>query len=151
MIVVCTKITDTVIVIHDFSELLVHLITTTVVTMWILAVHMTVINDVYNFVIYYLCSQNTVIVYSIFHNRNNHVMDNTVFNFRHVFRYHAVLLRARFDQNKNEVDMRVAKKLLLDGERELFLKQHPQPVKCNYHNSLKKRAKCNCNCTLELD
>ncbi|KAK7115118.1 NADH dehydrogenase [ubiquinone] 1 beta subcomplex subunit 9-like [Littorina saxatilis] len=48
---------------------------------------------------------------------------------RHVYRYHAVLLRDRFEQNKNEVDMRVAKKLLMDGEKELFMKQHPQPFK----------------------
>ncbi|XP_071083271.1 NADH dehydrogenase [ubiquinone] 1 beta subcomplex subunit 9-like [Haliotis cracherodii] len=48
---------------------------------------------------------------------------------RHIFRYQAVLLRARFDENKSEVDVRKAKKLLLDGERELFLKQHPQPFK----------------------
>ncbi|XP_076449718.1 NADH dehydrogenase [ubiquinone] 1 beta subcomplex subunit 9-like [Babylonia areolata] len=48
---------------------------------------------------------------------------------RHIFRYHAVVLRARFDENKNEVDMRVAKKLLMEGEKELFLKQHPQPLK----------------------
>ena len=48
-----------------------------------------------------------------------------------------MLLRARFDKNKNEVDMRVAKKLLLEGEKELFLKQHPQPVKCKYCTWLK--------------
>jgi NADH dehydrogenase (ubiquinone) 1 beta subcomplex subunit 9 len=41
-----------------------------------------------------------------------------------------VLLRARFDENKDEVDMRKAKKLLIDGEKELFMKQHPQPFKC---------------------
>ncbi|XP_005094565.1 NADH dehydrogenase [ubiquinone] 1 beta subcomplex subunit 9 [Aplysia californica] len=48
---------------------------------------------------------------------------------RYEFRYQAVLMRARFDENKNEVDFRKAKKLLLDGQRELFLKSHPQPVK----------------------
>ncbi|KAK7497735.1 hypothetical protein BaRGS_00011130 [Batillaria attramentaria] len=48
---------------------------------------------------------------------------------RYIFRYHAVLMRARFDEHKDEVDMRKAKKLLLDGERELWLKQNPQPFK----------------------
>ncbi|BFZ13253.1 hypothetical protein BsWGS_16292 [Bradybaena similaris] len=44
------------------------------------------------------------------------------------FRYQAVLLRARFDENKNEVDARKAKKLLLDGQKELTLKTNPQPI-----------------------
>ncbi|CAG5118070.1 unnamed protein product [Candidula unifasciata] len=44
------------------------------------------------------------------------------------FRYQAVLLRARFDENKNEVDVRKAKKLLLDGQKELLLKSHPQQI-----------------------
>lgn len=57
---------------------------------------------------------------------------NNSFTFRHVFRYHAVLLRARFDEHANEMDARKAKKLLLDGEHELWLKMHPQPIKCNY-------------------
>lgn len=39
------------------------------------------------------------------------------------------MLRARFDEQKDEVDMRKVKKLLIDGEKELFLKQHPQPFK----------------------
>jgi NADH dehydrogenase (ubiquinone) 1 beta subcomplex subunit 9 len=47
---------------------------------------------------------------------------------RYEFRYQAVLMRARFDENKNEIDFRKAKKLLLDGQKELFLKSHPQPV-----------------------
>ncbi|CAL1532301.1 unnamed protein product [Lymnaea stagnalis] len=45
------------------------------------------------------------------------------------FRYQAVLMRARFDENKNEIDLRKAKKILLDGQKELFLKSHPQPIK----------------------
>lgn len=48
---------------------------------------------------------------------------------RYEFRYQAVLMRARFDEHKDEKDLRKAKKLLLDGQRELFLKTHPQPVK----------------------
>ena len=39
-------------------------------------------------------------------------------------------MRARFEENKHEVDMRKAKKLLIEGERELFQKRHPQPLKC---------------------
>lgn len=52
---------------------------------------------------------------------------------RHLYRYHAVLLRARFDENKDEFDMVKAKQLLADGEEELFLKRHPQPFKCKHH------------------
>ena len=61
---------------QNFAMSATPVITTTVVTVWILPVLMTltVINDLYSFVIYYLCSQNIVIVfvYSIFHNMNNH-------------------------------------------------------------------------------
>lgn len=39
-------------------------------------------------------------------------------------------MRARFDENKDVKDLRLAKKLLEDGERELFENQHVQPVKC---------------------
>jgi NADH dehydrogenase (ubiquinone) 1 beta subcomplex subunit 9 len=49
--------------------------------------------------------------------------------FRHLYRYHAVLLRARFDEAKDEKDMIKAKQMLQDGEEELFLNQHPQPFK----------------------
>ena len=49
--------------------------------------------------------------------------------YRHLYRYQAVLLRARFDQNKDECDIVKAKQLLEDGEKELYLKQHPQPTK----------------------
>jgi len=49
--------------------------------------------------------------------------------FRPVYRYHAVLLRARFDEQKDELDMVKAKQLLGDGEEELFLNRHPQPFK----------------------
>lgn len=49
---------------------------------------------------------------------------------RHAFRYHAVLLRERFDANKDVKDMRVARKLVEDGEAELFHKAHPQPIGC---------------------
>ncbi|XP_031624853.1 NADH dehydrogenase [ubiquinone] 1 beta subcomplex subunit 9 [Contarinia nasturtii] len=46
---------------------------------------------------------------------------------RHVFRFNAILLRERFDQNKEIKDLRIARELLKSGEQELFEKQHPQP------------------------
>ena len=47
-----------------------------------------------------------------------------------MYRYHAVLLRARFDEYAGEQDMVKAKVLLEKGEEELFLTRHPQPFKC---------------------
>jgi len=49
--------------------------------------------------------------------------------YRHLYRYHAVLLRARFDEHAGEQDMVKAKVLLEKGEEELFLTRHPQPFK----------------------
>ena len=43
------------------------------------------------------------------------------------FRYRAVSLRAEFDKHKDEKDYIVAKRLLDDGEKKLFLGQHYQP------------------------
>ncbi|XP_062548140.1 NADH dehydrogenase [ubiquinone] 1 beta subcomplex subunit 9 [Armigeres subalbatus] len=48
---------------------------------------------------------------------------------RHIFRYQAVLMRERFDKNKNEKDPAKISKLVADGERELFETQHFQPKK----------------------
>ncbi|XP_077302641.1 NADH dehydrogenase (ubiquinone) B22 subunit [Arctopsyche grandis] len=48
---------------------------------------------------------------------------------RHLYRYQATLLRARFDANKNEHDMIKARKFLTDGEEELFQRQHGIPRK----------------------
>lgn len=48
---------------------------------------------------------------------------------REVYRYHAVLLRQRFDENANVKDMRIAKCLVENGENELFNKLHWQPRK----------------------
>ncbi|KAJ8924501.1 hypothetical protein NQ315_007298 [Exocentrus adspersus] len=48
---------------------------------------------------------------------------------RDVFRYYAVLMRARFDENKDIKDMRVAKEFIRKGEEELFDNQHWQPKK----------------------
>ncbi|KAG7158719.1 NADH dehydrogenase [ubiquinone] 1 beta subcomplex subunit 9-like [Homarus americanus] len=46
---------------------------------------------------------------------------------RPMYRYRAVLLRARFDENKDVKDMRVAQQLIEGGEKELFSLQHYQP------------------------
>lgn len=56
--------------------------------------------------------------------------NNFLHYFRHHYRFHAVLLRERFDEKKDIKDMRVARKWLQQGEEELFLKQHPQPFTC---------------------
>ncbi|XP_055923576.1 NADH dehydrogenase [ubiquinone] 1 beta subcomplex subunit 9 [Eupeodes corollae] len=48
---------------------------------------------------------------------------------RHIFRYRAVLLRDRFDKNKNITDMAEATRILEAGEKELFETQHFQPKK----------------------
>jgi len=47
----------------------------------------------------------------------------------HLVRYQSVLLRARFDEHRDEVDLRVAKRLLLAGEQELNSRRHPVPIK----------------------
>lgn len=47
-----------------------------------------------------------------------------------MYRYQAVMMRARFDENRNERDFRKAQDLLSDGEKELFENQHTQPRKC---------------------
>ncbi|XP_070574681.1 NADH dehydrogenase [ubiquinone] 1 beta subcomplex subunit 9-like [Ptychodera flava] len=46
---------------------------------------------------------------------------------RHKFRYHATLLRARFDEKKDEKDLVKAARYLQEGEEEFWKKQHPQP------------------------
>ncbi|XP_012280016.1 NADH dehydrogenase [ubiquinone] 1 beta subcomplex subunit 9 [Orussus abietinus] len=50
------------------------------------------------------------------------------FPIRHDFRYHAVLLRDRFDKSANIKDIRVAKDMLISGEEELFKYQHYLPI-----------------------
>jgi NADH dehydrogenase (ubiquinone) 1 beta subcomplex subunit 9 len=45
------------------------------------------------------------------------------------YRYEAVMMRARFDENRNLKDFRQAEQLLAEGEEELFLGQHQQPRK----------------------
>jgi len=41
-------------------------------------------------------------------------------------------MRARFEENKNELDMRKSKELLALGEEELFQTMHYQPYKFQY-------------------
>uniref|UniRef100_T1PHU2 NADH dehydrogenase [ubiquinone] 1 beta subcomplex subunit 9 n=1 Tax=Musca domestica TaxID=7370 RepID=T1PHU2_MUSDO len=48
---------------------------------------------------------------------------------REIYRYRAVQLRARFEENRNVTDMAKAVKLLAAGEQELFNTQHYQPIK----------------------
>ncbi|XP_033104775.1 NADH dehydrogenase [ubiquinone] 1 beta subcomplex subunit 9-like [Anneissia japonica] len=43
------------------------------------------------------------------------------------FRYEATVLRARFDEHKNEKNLQKAQELLKAGEDEFWEKQHPQP------------------------
>lgn len=50
--------------------------------------------------------------------------------FREVFRYQAVLMRQRFEENRDIKDMRIARQLLENGEEEVFQKRHYQPKKC---------------------
>merc|ERR1712004_473977 len=51
------------------------------------------------------------------------------YHFRHLIRYQCVLMRDRFDQNKDVIDMVHAKELLKIGEAELEKNRHPQPMK----------------------
>ncbi|XP_073823512.1 NADH dehydrogenase (ubiquinone) B22 subunit [Musca autumnalis] len=48
---------------------------------------------------------------------------------REIYRYRAVQLRQRFEENRNVTDMAKAAKLLAAGEQELFNTQHYQPIK----------------------
>ena len=47
--------------------------------------------------------------------------------FRHDYRFHACVLRGRFDDNIAEKDMVKATMLLKTGEEEFWTKQHPSP------------------------
>lgn len=46
---------------------------------------------------------------------------------RDKYRFYACLLRARFDDSKNEKDMVKATMMLKAGEEEFWTNQHPQP------------------------
>lgn len=52
---------------------------------------------------------------------------------RHIFRYHATLLRARFDENKHITDLSKARALVIAGEKANFEKTHPIPKKCKFY------------------
>ncbi|XP_051160650.1 NADH dehydrogenase [ubiquinone] 1 beta subcomplex subunit 9 [Leptopilina boulardi] len=45
------------------------------------------------------------------------------------FRYHAVIIRSKFDENKDLRDLRIAKQKIMEGEEWLFKHQHPIPKK----------------------
>ncbi|XP_048363265.1 NADH dehydrogenase [ubiquinone] 1 beta subcomplex subunit 9 [Sphaerodactylus townsendi] len=47
--------------------------------------------------------------------------------FRDKYRFFACIMRARFDEHKNEKDMVKATKLLMAAEQEFWQNQHPQP------------------------
>ncbi|CAN0332735.1 NADH dehydrogenase [ubiquinone] 1 beta subcomplex subunit 9 [Lampetra fluviatilis] len=47
--------------------------------------------------------------------------------YRDEYRFQAVLLRERFERSKGERNMVRATQLLVDGEQEFWLNQHPQP------------------------
>lgn len=49
------------------------------------------------------------------------------FGLRDKYRYFACLMRARFDEHKNEKDMVKATRLLREAEEEFWHNQHPQP------------------------
>lgn len=70
-------------------------------------------------------------------------IDRFLHIYRHIYRFNAVLLRERFDKNKDILDMRIARSFLVEGERELFLKQHPQPFSCEFPRYLKMNAASN--------
>jgi len=48
------------------------------------------------------------------------------------YRVRAVLMRQRFDQRKDEKDMRIARQWVEEGEEELFHNQHPIPFQYQY-------------------
>lgn len=49
------------------------------------------------------------------------------FDLRDKYRYFACLLRARFEEHRNEKDMMKATQLLREAEEEFWQNQHPQP------------------------
>jgi NADH dehydrogenase (ubiquinone) 1 beta subcomplex subunit 9 len=53
----------------------------------------------------------------------------TILDFRFQYRYQAVLMRDKFEKNRNLKDQSQIQLLMNEGEKELFLKQHPQPRK----------------------
>ncbi|OAF70260.1 hypothetical protein A3Q56_01976 [Intoshia linei] len=52
-----------------------------------------------------------------------------IYNAPHECRYHSVLLRQRFEKYKNEKDLMLAKKMVIEGEAELKSKRSWDPLK----------------------
>ena len=50
---------------------------------------------------------------------------------RDEWRYRAVLIRDRFDRNRDVKDLLKAQELYLQGEAEYLAKKHPLPLQCN--------------------
>ena len=67
-------------------------------------------------------------VIRLYRNSLKHLLSWTID--RGVWREEAVVLRARFDANKDLKDLRKARKLLEDGEAEFQLYKHPDPYIC---------------------
>lgn len=67
-------------------------------------------------------------VIRLYRNSLKHLLSWTID--RGAWREEAVVLRARFDANKDLKDMRKARKLLEDGEAEFELNKHPDPYIC---------------------
>lgn len=115
--------------------------------MSILPFHISILNSLIHYVSVH--NMSWVSTFNIFVSFN-------ILSYRHVYRYQAVLLRDRFDQNAKLPDMRKAAQLLKEGEEELFLKQHPIPKKCKNLRSfywcfiiidvLSIQSKIHCNC-----
>ena len=53
--------------------------------------------------------------------------------YRLEYRYNAVLMRARFEENRNIKDEKKMSELLIAGEKELANNMHWQPRKCKFH------------------
>lgn len=59
-------------------------------------------------------------------------MNNLFYFYREAYRFQAVVLRDRFDQNSKLTDMRQAENLIKEGESELFKNIHYQPQQCKF-------------------
>lgn len=65
------------------------------------------------------------------------ICGNIMLIYRLEARYQKVIMRARFDANKDEKDKDKAQLLLVDGCRQLWEKRHTKPFRCQFtHTSL---------------
>lgn len=53
---------------------------------------------------------------------------------RDEFRFRAVVMRDRFEQNRNVADLVKAEGLVAQGEQELDSKRHPNPLQCQLNS-----------------